>query len=169
MIADFGGKSRKFGIGIHRCVILILRKLPPYSESVGWNDLFRLTLFVIRKEQTMDWKHLPWHLPLTDWLLGATVLFATTGTVILCRFLLQRWRKWRIQKFLDQRAALASPGAQKFTVYDKQLLTRRIRQSGNERLEKSFAFKGNADLYVAIGLFILVIVGLFFSIITRIK
>ncbi|MDE0689508.1 MAG: hypothetical protein OXI61_15180 [Candidatus Poribacteria bacterium] len=101
----------------------------------------------------MDGKILPWHLPLTDWLLGATVLFAATGTVILCRFLLRRWREWRIQKFLDQRAALASPGAQKFTAYDKQLLTKRIRQSGNERLEKSFAFQGNADLYVAIVLF----------------
>lgn len=108
----------------------------------------------------MEGKILPWHLPLTDWLLGATVLFTTTGTVILCRFLLRRWREWRIQKFLDQRAALASPGAQKFTAYDKQLLTRRIRQSGNERLEKSFAFQGNADLYVAIGLFGLAMIAL---------
>lgn len=108
----------------------------------------------------MDGKHLPWHLPLTDWFLGATVLFATTGTVILCRFLLRKWQAWRIQKFLDQRTALASPGAQKLTAHDKQVLTKRIRQSGNERLEKSFAFQGNADLYVAIGLFGLAMIAL---------
>ena len=66
----------------------------------------------------MEGKILPWHLPLTDWLLGATVLFATTGTVILCRFLLRRWKAWRIQKFLEQRAPLASPGVQKFTAYN---------------------------------------------------
>ena len=77
------------------------------------------------------------------------VLFATTGTVILCRFLLRKWQSWRIQRFLDQR-----------TTYDKQVLTKKARQSGNERLEKSFAFQGNADLYVAIGLFGLAMVAL---------
>ena len=108
----------------------------------------------------MDGKHLPWHLPLTDWCLGATVLFATTGAIILCRFLLRKWQSWRIQKFLDQRSVLASPGAQKLTAYDKQLLTKRIRQSGTERLEKSFAFQGNLDLYIAIGLFGLAMIAL---------
>ena len=97
------------------------------------------------EEKTMDGKHLPWHLPLTDWCIGAMVLFATTGTVILCRFLLRKWRSWRIQRFLDQRSALASPGDQKLTTYDKQVLTKKVRQSGNERLEKSFAFQGNLD------------------------
>ena len=117
----------------------------------------------------MEGKILPWHLPLTDWLLGATVLFAATGTVILCRFLLRKWQTWQIQKFLDQRSALASPGEQKLTTYDKQALTRRIRQSGNERLKKSFAFQGNADLYVAIGLFGLAMIALIFSFLSRIK
>ena len=110
----------------------------------------------------MEGKILPWHLPLTDWLLGATVLFATTGTVILCRFLLRKWKAWQIQKFLDERSSLASPGNQELTAHDKQVLTRRIRQSGNERLEKSFAFQGNADLYVAIGLFGLATLALVF-------
>ena len=86
----------------------------------------------------MDGKHLPWHLPLTDWCIGAMVLFATTGTIILCRFLLRKWQSWRIQRFLDQRAALTSPGEPKLTTYDKQALTKKVRQSGNERLEKSF-------------------------------
>ena len=108
----------------------------------------------------MDGKHLPWHLPLTDWCIGAMVLFAAIGTVILCRFLLRRWKSWRIQRFLEQRAALTSPGEQKLTTYDKQVLTKKVRQSGNERLEKSFAFQGNADLYVAIGLFGLAMVAL---------
>ena len=108
----------------------------------------------------MDGNHLPWHLPLTDWCIGAMVLFATIGTVILCRFLLRKWRSWRIQRFLDQRSALASPGDQKLTTYDKQVLTKKVRQSGNERLEKSFAFQGNLDLYVAIGLFGLAMVAL---------
>ena len=88
------------------------------------------------------------------------VLFATTGTIILCRFLLRKWQSWRIQRFLDQRAALTSPGDQKLTTYDKQVLTKKVRQSGNERLEKSFAFQGNVDLYVAIGLFGLAMVAL---------
>ena len=108
----------------------------------------------------MEVKHLPWHLPLTDWCLGATVLFATTGTVILCRFLLRKWQSWRIQRFLDQRAALASPGEQQLTTHEKQILTKKFRQSGNERLEKSFAFQGNLDLYVAIGLFGLAMIAL---------
>ena len=108
----------------------------------------------------MNGKHLPWHLPLTDWCIGATVLFAVTGTVILCRSLLRKWRSWRIQKFLDQRAALASPGAQKLTAHDKQVLTEKVQQSGNERFKKSFASQGNADLYVAIGLFGLAMVAL---------
>ena len=110
----------------------------------------------------MNGNYLPWHFPLTDWLLVATVLFATTSTVILCRFLLRKWRTWRIQKFLEQRSALASPGAQKFTAHDRQRLTRKIQQSRNDRLEKSFAFKGNADLYVAIGLFGLAMTSLVF-------
>lgn len=110
----------------------------------------------------MDGKHLPWHLPLTDWLFGATVLFATTGAIILCRFLMRKWKASQIQKFLEQRSALASPGAQQLTAHDKQVLTKRIRQSGNERLEKSFAFQGNADLYVAIGLFGLAMIALVF-------
>ena len=108
----------------------------------------------------MDGKHLPWHLPLTDWCIGAMVLFTVTGTVILCRFLLRKWQSWRIQRFLDQRAALTSPSEQKLTTHDKQVLTKKARQSGNERLEKSFAFQGNADLYVAIGLFGLAMVAL---------
>lgn len=101
----------------------------------------------------MDGNHLPWHLPLTDWCIGATVLFTTTGAVILSRFLLRKWRSWRIQRFLAQRSVLASPGAQKLTTHDKQVLAKKVQQSGNQRLEKSFAFQGNADLYVAIGLF----------------
>ncbi len=108
----------------------------------------------------MDGNHLPWHLPLTDWCIGATILFATTGAVILSRFLLRRWRSWRIQQFLVQRSVLASPGAQKLTAHDKQVLAKKVQQSGNQRLEKSFAFQGNADLYVAIGLFGLAMVAL---------
>ena len=88
------------------------------------------------------------------------VLFATTGAVILCRFLLRKWQSWRIQRFLEHRSALASPSDPKLTTYDKQVLTKKVRQSGNERLEKSFAFQGNADLYVAIGLFGLAMVAL---------
>lgn len=108
----------------------------------------------------MDSNHLPWHLPLTDWCIGATVLFATTGAIILSRFLLRKWRSWRIQQFLVQRSVLASPGAQKLTAHDKQVLTKKVQQSGNQRLEKSFAFQGNLDLYVAIGLFGLAMVAL---------
>ncbi len=108
----------------------------------------------------MDGNHLPWHLPLTDWCIGATVLFATTGAIILSRFLLRKWRSWRIQQFLVQRSVLASPGAQKLTAHDKQVLTKKVQQSGNQRLEKSFAFQGNLDLYVAIGLFGLAMVAL---------
>ncbi len=108
----------------------------------------------------MDGNHLPWHLPLTDWCIGATVLFATTGAIILSRFLLRKWRSWRIQQFLVQRSVLASPGTQKLTAHDKQVLAKKVQQSGNQRLEKSFAFQGNADLYVAIGLFGLAMVAL---------
>ena len=108
----------------------------------------------------MDGKHLPWHLPLTDWCIGAMVLFATTGTIILCRALWRKWQSWRTQRFLEQRAALASPGEQKLTTYDKQVLTKKVRQSGNERLAKSFASQGNMDLYVAVGLLGLAMIAL---------
>ncbi len=108
----------------------------------------------------MDGKHLPWHLPLADWCIGAMVLFSVTGAIILCRFLLRKWRSWRIQRFLAERSGLASPGAQKLTAHDKQVLAKKVQQSGNQRLEKSFAFQGNADLYVAIGLFGLAMIAL---------
>ena len=90
----------------------------------------------------MDGKHLPWHLPLTDWCIGAMVLFATTGAIILCRFLLRKWQSWRIQRFLDQRTALTSPGDQKLTTYDKQVLTKKVRQSGNDAWKKVLPSKG---------------------------
>lgn len=101
----------------------------------------------------MEGKHLPWHLPLSDWCIGAAFLFATTGAVILGRFLIRRWRSWRTEQFLARRSALATSGTQKLTTHDKQELKKKVRQSETQRLEKSFAFQGNMDLYVAIGLF----------------
>ncbi len=93
-------------------------------------------------------------IPWGDVWIGISVLFATTGCVILCRFLLRKLRTWRIQRFLQHRSALASSDAQGLTQHDKQVLRKKVQQSRMERFRKSFAFQGNADFYIGWGILI---------------
>ena len=99
----------------------------------------------------LDQSNTPWRqFPLTDWILVLTVLLAVTGAVVMFRFLWRKWTAWRIQTFLERRAALASPLESELTTHDKQVLQQKAKESATERLKKSFAFTGNWDLYLAI-------------------
>lgn len=96
-------------------------------------------------------------IPWKDVCIATIALLLTASGVVFCRFLMRKWEEWRTQNFLQRRAATTVPGVQGFTAYDKQLLTQERERSRIEQWKKSFAFRGNSDLYAAFGLFILAV------------
>lgn len=91
--------------------------------------------------------------PWKELCIGISSFAALVALIVL---VLPKWRTWQIQRFLNRRAALASPRPPKLTASEKHVLTQKARRARIEGLKKSADFRSKTTFYIVWGALILI-------------